>query len=457
MVAGLPGCHSQNLAYLMNQANEIKGIGFSGQMHGLVALDQDYQVIRPAILHNDARSAEQVEEIKQILGAENVRRLISNPIYTGFLLPSLLWLRENEPDHYQKIRYVMLPKDYLKFKLTGAVTTDYSDASATLLFDIQRNQWSDQIITQLELDSRIFPSCCESSEAVGTVSRRAALETGLMAGTIVAAGGGDQVMQGIGNGAIRCGDACVNVGSSGQVSFQCDRPVVNPALNTNTFCGYRRGQWFTMGAIMSAGMSYRWLNQLFEKYDYDDMNRQIAVIKPGSGGLLFLPYLNGERTPHINPNLSGAFVGLNLNTGRAELSRAVMEGVSYALNECLEVCQALGLSTELLIASGGAARSRPWLQILADVLNLPLKISKAKEQAGLGAAITAGVAAGIYSSIPEGCARHVKFAGEMVEPIAGNHDIYKNYYRLYQDMYRKSRTVLEEITLLGRSGWERGD
>jgi len=432
--------------------SEIRGISFAGQMHGLVALDKNHQVIRPAILHNDARSSNQVEEIKRILGIRRIKELVGNPIYTGFLLPSLLWIRENEPANYEKIRYVMLPKDYIKFKLTGEISSDFSDASATLLFDIRNSRWSEEILTRMDIDREILPQCYETSQAIGIVSRTAALDTGLAAGTVVVAGGGDQVMQCIGNGAIEIGDACVNIGTSGQVSFQCDKPVMNPSLNTNTFCGYKAGQWFTMGAIMSAGMSYKWFNNLFERYDYDALNEKIAGIKPGSGGLLFLPYLNGERTPHLNPNISGAFVGLNINTSREEMSRAVMEGVTYALNQCIEVCRDLGLTKDILIASGGAARSRPWLQIQADVFNLPVKISRTREQAGLGAAIAAGHGAGTYRNIAEGCARHVKFEEEIIEPNAANHEVYREYYHLFKDMYQESRTVIEKITLLGRQG-----
>lgn len=432
--------------------SEIKSISFSGQMHGLVTLDANYQVIRPAILHNDARSSKQVEEIKRILGIRRIKSLVGNPIYTGFLLPSLMWVRENEPDNYEKIRYVMLPKDYIKFKLTGEISSDFSDASATLLFDIQNSCWSEEIITRMDLKKEILPHCYETSQAIGCVSRTAAGETGLAAGTVVVAGGGDQVMQGIGNGAIENGDACVNIGTSGQVSYQCDKPVMNPSLNTNTFCGYKKGRWFTMGATMSAGMSYKWFNNLFEGYDYDAMNIKIAGVRPGSGGLLFLPYLNGERTPHLNPNISGAFIGLNINTSREEMSRAVMEGVAYALNQCMEVCRELGLHKDILIASGGAARSRPWLQIQSDIFNLPLKISRAQEQAGLGAAIAAGHGAGVYQSVAEGCAVHVKFEPEIIEPNAANHEIYREYYHLFKDMYQESRTVIEKVTLLGRKG-----
>lgn len=429
----------------------VTALSFSGQMHGLVALDQNHQVVRPAILHCDARSAHQVEEIKSRFGTEGVQQLMMNPVYTGFLLPSLLWIRDNEPENFQRIAYVMLPKDYLKFKMTGEVSTDYSDASATLAFDIRKNCWSREILNRTGLPLSMFPKCYGTTEVVGRVSSSAAQELGLSTGVLVVAGGGDQVMQGIGNGITRAGDACSNIGTSGQISFQTDEPVLNPALNTNTFCGHKPGRWFTMGAIMNAGLAYRWYNHLFGKVDLDAMNEAIETVRPGSGGLLFLPYLNGERTPHLNPNISGAFMGLNLNTGRVEMARAVMEGVTYALNQCIEVCGQLGLTAETMIASGGATRSRPWLQIQADVFNIPLRVTDTEEHASLGAAIAAGVGAGIYQDIEEGCRSVVRYRGPLIEPNLQAHEIYKDYYGLFKEMYRKSSSVIEEITALGRS------
>lgn len=429
---------------------EVKGLSFSGQMHGAVMLDKDFQVVRPAILHCDARTAVQVDEMKEIIGTEMLAQIVMNPIYTGFLLPSLLWVKKNEPENYKRIAKVILPKDYLKFKMTGIICTDYSDASATLAFDIRKNCWSDEILHMFHIPTDLFPVCYGTAAAVGTVSGKAAAETGLAESTIVSSGGGDQVMQGIGNGVISEGDACVNIGTSGQVSFQSDIPIWNPKLNTNTFCGYKKGRWFTMGAIMNAGLTYKWFHSLFQSTDYDYMNEKIAGIKPGSGGVIFLPYLNGERTPHMNPNLSGSFVGLNMNTNREQLARAVMEGVSFALNQCIEVCGETGLQAEMLIASGGASRSIPWLQIQADIYNLPLKVSEQEEQASLGAAIAAGVGAGIYPDIVEGCKRVVRYKDFIIEPNPGYHKIYQEYYALFKEMHQESKEVVEKLTILGR-------
>lgn len=431
-------------------ASEVRGVSFSGQMHGAVLLDKDFNVIRPAILHCDARSSVQVEKIKDALGMDKVRELVMNPVYTGFLLPSLMWVRDNEPENYAKVKYAFLPKDYLKFRMTGEVSSDYSDASATLAYDIKNNCWSEEILKAVDIPMDIFPKCFGTDEATGTVCEAASRETGLAVTTVVAAGGGDQVMQGIGNGITGVGGASSNIGTSGQVSFQSNVPILNPALSTNTFCGYKKGRWITMGAIMNAGLSLKWFNSLFETADYNLINEQVAKVKPGSGGVVFLPYLNGERTPHVNPNLSGMFMGVNLNTGRPEMTRAVMEGVAFALYQCIEVCGNLGLRADNMVASGGGARSGPWLQIQADIFNIPLKVADTEEQAGLGSAIAAGVGAGIYRDIEEGCRAVVKYKDLIVVPNEANHRAYEEYYQLYKDTYEASRDVLQQVTLMGR-------
>ncbi len=432
-------------------AEEIVGVSFSGQMHGLVPLDGNLQPVRPAILHCDARSGKQVQQMRQLLGPDGIRSLVMNPVYTGFLLPSLLWVRENEPEHFEKIRHVCLPKDYLKLKLTGEVSSDFSDASATLAFDIKQNRWSDTILDLVKVPRSIFPECFATTERVGTVSAEAAKETGLKAGTIVAAGGGDQVMQGIGNGMVNVCDATVNIGSSGQVSFQIDQPVLNPNLNTNMFCGYQQGRWILFGATMSAGLSLEWWHRNSGNGDYAALDREAEETKPGSGGLLFLPYLNGERTPHVDPDLSAAFLGLNIGTTHAHMSRAVMEGVAYSLMQCLEICEGLGFHATSLVASGGAARSKPWLQLQADLYNKPLRVSKTQEQAGLGAAIAAGVGAGIYDDLKAGCQAAVQYRDEIVLPDAERHETYLQLYGLYKEAFFGNQRILDQLTAFGRS------
>ncbi len=432
------------------KAEEIKALSFSGQMHGAVLLDAEGRVIRPAILHNDARSGKQVRMLKDLFGADGVREYMMNPVYTGFLLPSLLWVRDCEKANYERVKKVCLPKDYLKLRLTGEVSSDCSDASATLAYDIRKNCWSEEILNKVQVPMSFFPKVYATADAVGTVSRQAAQETGLLESTIVVAGGGDQVMQGIGNGVVTPGVASSNIGTAGQLSYRSDEPVVNPTLATNTFTSYKPDQWLVMGAIMNAGVTLKWFNSLFESADYNDVERMVSSVKPGSGGVIFLPYLNGERTPHLNPDLSGALFGVNLNTGRAELTRAVMEGVAFALNECRELCESMGLYADEIIASGGGARSRTWLQIQADIFNTPLKVTDTSEQAGMGAAIAAGAGSGIYKTVEEGCLEAVHYKDLTIEPEAENHRIYEEYFQVFKETFRSSQNELEKITLLGR-------
>lgn len=431
-------------------ADEIAGVSFSGQMHGLVALDGDGRPVRPSILHCDARSGEQVRQMRRLLGPEGVRTQVLNPIYTGFLLPSLLWVRENEPERFDRIRHVCLPKDYLKLKMTGELSSDFSDASATLAYDIRENDWSRTILDLVGIPVSFFPVCYATTENAGSISAAAAAETGLKAGTPVSAGGGDQVMQGIGNGMVNVGDATVNIGTSGQVSFQIDRPVLNPELNTNMFCGYRRGRWILFGATMSAGLSLEWWHRNSGGYDYKSIDREAEQTELGSGGVLFLPYLNGERTPHVDPDLSGAFLGLNIGTTHAHMTRSVMEGVAYSLMQCIEICGSLGFRAKSLVASGGAARSKPWLQLQADIYNTPLRVSETQEQAGLGAAIAAGVGAGVFADLEEGCSAAVRYRDEIVLPDAERHETYRQYYALYKEAFHSGQNILDELTKIRR-------
>ncbi|MFP3041125.1 xylulokinase [Treponema primitia] len=443
-------CIRDALSRLNAPASEIRGISFSGQMHGAVLLDKDRNVIRPAILHCDARSGVEVQKINRIFTEKHLRDSQLNPVYTGFLLTSLVWVRDNEPELYGRVRYAFLPKDFLKMMLCGELSTDYSDASGTLAYDIQHNCWSKEVLNALDIPPEFFPECSASDHVAGRVSKKAAEATGLWEGTVVVNGGADQVMQAVGNGAIRPGQATVNIGTSGQVCFQSDRPIRNPGLSTNTFCAYRSGAWITMGATMSAGLAFKWFRNILPPGDYRALDGEIEKLHPGSGGLLFLPYLNGERTPHVNPNISGMFMGLNLNTSGTHMARAVMEGVTYALMQCIEVCGDLGLQAGELIASGGGARSPVWLQMQADIYNIPLKTTVSEEQACIGAAAMAGLGSGVFSSIEEACAAFVRYKDRIYTPNPENHGIYQQYYRLFKDAYTGSQKTIQSLTELGR-------
>ena len=429
---------------------DILGIAFSGQMHGVVMLDENFKQVRPAILHCDARSGKQVAYVNQELGAEMIRNHLLNPVYSGFMLCSLLWVRDNEPENLKKIRYVMSPKDYVKFCFCGKITTDYSDASATLLFDMQKADWSDEIISRFGFDRSIFPECGNSDHVVGKVTAQASELTGLSTSTSVCNGGADQVMQAIGAGTVSPGQATSNIGTSGQVCFQCDHPIVNPNLNTNCFIGYDRDHWYTMGATMSAGLCHSWFMRVLGSSDFEAMNQKIAEVPAGSGGLIFLPYLTGERCPHLNTDLTGTFFGLQVNTGDAEMCRAVMEGVSYSLLQCMEICGSFGLTATEIVASGGGARGTVWPQIQADIYGIPVKRVQIEEQACVGAAIAAGSGVGLFENIEDGCRKIVKYKDLVFTPNAENHAKYQEYFALFKQAYQVSRPVIEEITRLGR-------
>lgn len=429
---------------------EIRGISFSGQMHGLVALDEHGNVVRPAILHCDARSSAEIDEIRAAFSESERSEFFMNPIFTGFLMVSLLWVRKNEPENYARIRKVCLPKDYLRYKLTGIVSSDYSDASATLAFDIPNRSWSSAILDRLSLPRELFPDCDETIAPVAPVSRTAALETGLSETTVVVAGGGDQVMQSIGNGLISDGDGSVNIGSSGQVSFQLGKPFLNPALNSNMFCAYDRDRWIMFGATMSAGLSLKWWNRIIQQSSYEELNHEIGKIQPGSGGLLFFPYLNGERTPHVNPNISGTLMGFNHTTSRFAIARAVMEGVAFSLKDCLDICMGAGFLPNRLVASGGGARSPQWLQIQADILGLPLVVSRSEEQAGMGAVIVAGTGSGVFHDIREAIGVFVRYQDQTIEPGSDARRIYTELHEIYKDAYRRMAPALETLTVFGR-------
>lgn len=430
--------------------SELRALSFSGQMHGLAALDKDRRVIRPVILHCDARSDKQVRRIKEVAAEKKLRASHYNPINTGFLLSSLLWMRDNEPEQYRRIRHVLLPKDFLKMKLCGEITTDYSDASGTLAFDVAQVRWSGETLDALDIPREFFPECFAADYPAGRVTREAALETGLARGTLVVNGGADQVMQMVGNGAVRNGQATVNIGSSGMVCFQSDRAIYNPALSTNIFCAHQKGNWVLMGAMRTAGLAFKWISGLAPGGDYRKLDGEIAKLPPGSGGLIFLPYLIGERCPHMNSNLSGAFLGLNLNTGGAHMARSVMEGVTFALKQCIEVCSGLGLGADTLIASGGGARSAVWLQMQADIFNVPLKTTMLEEQASIGAAAAAGSGAGLFKTIGEACNALVKYRDTIRTPDPSRQGIYQEYYGLFKESFIESGKTLERLTELGR-------
>lgn len=431
--------------------SEIVGVGFSGQMHGLVPLDKNGKPIRKAIIWCDQRSVAQVERIRQIIGVKRLGEITHNQIATGFQTASLLWMKEHEPKLYEKTAVVVLPKDYLKYKLTGKLSTDVTDAASTLAFDVCQRKWSTELIQDLGLNPQLYPPVFLPEELGGLVTKDAANQTGLLEGTKVFHGGADQVMQAIGNGIIAPGQVSVTIGTGGQVFAPLTSPLYDPQLRSHTFHNFSRNSWFFMGATLSAGLSLRWLRDtVLGGMSYQEMDKLVSNVERGSEGLIYLPYLSGERTPHMDPYARGMFFGLTLHHSRAHMMRAVMEGVVFSLRDCLELFYQMGQNCEKVIASGGGARSGPWLQMQADILNREIYTSKMLEQAGVGAAISAGVGAGVYESYRQACDKVIQWNQVPCTPDPQGVAQYQEYYQLFKELYQVNKPYMERCTRLSQ-------
>ncbi|MDR7438377.1 MAG: xylulokinase [Armatimonadota bacterium] len=420
---------------------EVVAVGLTGQMHGLVALDERGQVLRPAILWNDQRTAEEAAWITERVGSQRVMALTANPVLTGFTAPKLLWVRRHEPERYRHIAHVLLPKDYLRYRLVGRFVTDVADASGTSLFDVRNRRWSEEMLAALEIPRAWLPEVLESPEVSGGVSEEAAQATGLRAGTPVVAGAGDQAAQAVGTGIVRGGLVSVTLGTSGVVFAHLDEVQVDPTGRVHTFCAAVPGKWHVMGVMLAAGGSLRWLRDALQveswlrtgQDPYDRMTAEAAEVPAGSEGLLFLPYLAGERTPHADPFARGAFVGLALRHTRAHMVRAVLEGVAFGLRDAFEILRAMGVAAREIRVSGGGARSQLWRQILADVLGAEIATVTTTEGAAYGAALLAGVGVGIFPSVEAACERTVHVVDRTFPGKAGGH--YEELYRVYVELY----------------------
>lgn len=424
----------------------IAALSFSGQMHGTVGLDADDRPVMDAILWNDQRSAEVLEALYARAGADFILENTQNRVAAGFMLGTLYWLTIRRPELYGQIRRVMLPKDYIKYRLSGVVATDYSDAAGSLAFDNRRLRWADALIRKLGLDPAIFPECGPSTRVVGHVTAEAARETGLCEDTLVVNGGGDSFMQAVGNGIVGEGVFSSNIGTAGQVATTVAKPLFDPQMRTNTFAHVIPDRWQLMGGCLNCGISLKWITrQVLNEGDYGAVNRAVAQRPAGCDGLFFLPYLTGERTPHMDPKARGVFLGLTLNHGRADMERAVMEGVAYALRDAAEVLLETGARCERVVAAGGGARSDVWLQIQADVFERDVYRSASVEQACLGAAITAAVGAGAYPDFETACAACVDAPTQVFHPIAQNVAVYQKLYPIYRDIYAQNKEIFARI------------
>ncbi len=415
---------------------KIAGVGLSGQMHGTVLLDKDRRVLRPAILWADGRSAEQCRRICELVGVEQLARWTANPVTPGFMAASLLWLREHEPEVFEKTAVALLPKDYVRWRLTGEMASDVSDAAGTLLFDVAHRRWSGELLRVLDLPDDRFPKVLESSKIAGTVGPMASEETGLAVGTPVVAGAGDQAAAAVGNGIIAPGTILSTIGTGGQLFAPLEGPVYDPKLRTHTFCHALGDRWFMMGAILSAGLSLRWFRDRIAGKSYEQLSGEAARVPPGSEGLIFLPYLIGERTPYMDPNARGVFFGLGLHHTLGHLVRAIMEGVTFALRDALLIFRELGVRTDRIVVSGGGARSPVWRQIQADVFQSEVARVQGEERAGVGAAMLAAIGTGVYEGFEDACRKAVRYQA-CTAPIAANVERYDRLYDVFHGLYPK--------------------
>jgi xylulokinase len=418
-----PGDWLRATEEVLAQLGRADGIGLSGQMHGLVALDSHGEVLRPAILWNDQRTAAECREIEQRLGLERVISLTGNRALPGFTAPKLLWLRAHEPEVYAKIARIALPKDYVRMRLCGEHATDVSDASGTLLLDVSARQWSDEVLAALELERSILPAVLESPSVSGHTRD----------GVPVAAGAGDQAAGALGVGVAKPGPVSVAIGTSGVVFAALERFAADAEARVHAFCHAVPGAWHAMGVMLSAAGSLRWLADAIGS-DYDTLVAGAAAWPPGTEGLTFLPYLAGERTPHADPDARGAFVGLSLRHDRGALVRAVLEGVAFGLRDCLDLVAGLGGEIAYGRVSGGGARSELWLRIVASVLELPLERVALDEGAAFGAAILGGVAAGAWPDVHAAVSATVRTRGR-VEPVPEWVEVYRERRERYRALY----------------------
>ena len=456
----------QGIRAVLAQSNcdpsDIVGIGLSGQMHGLVMLDGDGQVLRRSIIWCDGRTSEECEDITRLVGAERLMDITKSPALTGFTASKILWVRKHEPDIYAQCRHILLPKDYIRYRLTGTFATDVSDASGMQLLDIAGRDWSDEVLTALDIDRSLLADVYESCEVTGHVTPEIAALTGLSTATVVVGGAGDNAAAAVGCGAVRDGYGFTTIGTSGVVFSHCKELRVDPAGRIHSFCSAVPGEYHVMGVTLAAGLSLRWFRDQFcaaEQAEatargidvYARMDEIAAEVPIGADRLLYLPYLMGERTPHLDPFARGAFIGLSASHTRAHCLRAVMEGVIYSLRDCLSLFDSAGVQApERMMACGGGAVSPLWRQMLADVLGCTVCTAASNDGGALGAALLAGVGAGVWDSVPNACDAVIRMRTEQPAMDQNSAD-FEPYYQLYHTVYSALRPVYHTLATLKTS------
>ena len=420
---------------------DVRGIGLSGQMHGLVLLDESDHVIRPALIWCDQRSQAQVDSINASVGKGTVLSCIANPVLTGFTLPKLLWVRDNEPKAFTRVRRILLPKDYVRFKLTGEYVSDVSDASGTALFDVVRRRWSNELVERLGLDAEILPRVLESQEVSGVVSRAAAASTGLAEGVPVVAGAGDQAASAVGNGIVETGRVSCTIGTSGVVFAHTASPSYDPAGRVHTFCHAVPRAWHVMGVTQGAGLSLQWFRRnLAPDVEYDALTAEAGNAPAGSQGLYWLPYLMGERTPHLDAFARGGWIGLTAKHTRADLIRSLLEGVAYSQKDCLDIIEGMGVMVDSIRLSGGGARSGFWRQMFADVFGRRVATLETEEGSAYGAALLSMVGTGQYASVLNVCNEVIHETASLA-PRTAEVDLYARGHKIYQALYPALKVI----------------
>jgi len=435
------------------RAEDIGCVGFSGQMHGAVLLDSADEVVRPAIIWCDQRSEAQCSELEQLIGRDALIRLTCNPPLTNFTVTKFLWVRETEPQAWGRVAHVMLPKDYVRFRLTGERAIDMADASGTLLLDVANRKWSAEVLGKTGIDQKLLPALFESPQVCGNVSAAGSDATGLKVGTPVVAGAGDQAAGAVGMGIARVGAVSATIGTSGVVFASTDRPAMDPQGRLHTFCHAIPGRWHVMGVTQAAGLSLRWYRDQFgeaspgvQKKDgrdpYDVFAEEAATAPAGSEGAFWAPYLMGERTPHLDPNARGAMVGLTASHTRAHVIRAILEGVAFSLKDTFTIFEEMKVPVTAIRLGGGGARSPLWRQIQADVYAHEVEVVAAEEGAAYGAAILAGTGAGAWASVEQACNAIVR-VGKKITPNQKDSATLQQAYRGYRKIYPALRQLAE--------------
>jgi xylulokinase len=440
------------------KGDDIAAIGMSGQMHGVCLLDKTRAVLRPSLIWCDQRSQAQCDWITNKVGADRLIQLVSNPALTGFSAPKMLWVRDNEPQIFERVAHFLLPKDYVRLRLTGEFATEVSDASGTLLLDVTNRKWSKEMLSALDIDSSILPRVYESPEVTGEITRETALVTGLKAGTPVVGGGGDQASSAVGNGIVSPGLTSATLGTSGVVFAYTDAPKLDPKGRIHTFCHAVPGKWHVMGVTQGAGLSLRWFRDNFGETEawlarqtgvdpYDLLIKEAEQVPAGSAGVVWLPYLMGERTPHLDAQARGMWFGMTAAHKRGHMIRSVLEGVAFSLRDSYEIFKELSIPITQIRASGGGSRSPFWRQVQADIYGKEVVTLRTSEGSALGAALLAGVAAKNYASVEES-AKQAIVIQDRVTPVEDNVKTYDRTYQVYRNLYPAVRELSHQLASL---------